>query len=145
MPGVMSQLTLNAYTPLGDPEALDQSWCPECRDLTRTVHLTTRPTNVRRQFNSIIFYFHIFCMDKCMSCMQMSPINLDYKNSQNFNVGVSACSKSVCFPESSFAFKNFSLTAQYRHFYELIFVCLEPRMLPCQQNFEYTNCHLMLV
>ena len=62
---------VSAYIP---PPALDESWCPWCGDLTQ------RPTNVRWQFSLMISYFRIFCMDKCMFCVQMSPTNLDYKN-----------------------------------------------------------------
>ena len=72
----MSQELPTAYF----SRAVDQSWCPGYGDLTRAEHSTKRPTNVRRQFNSIISHFRVFVMDKCMSCMQMSPINVDYKN-----------------------------------------------------------------
>ena len=52
-------------------------------------------------------------------------------------------------------FENFSLIANYSHFYELLFIGLEPRMLPWQQNFNlyfvcldslhlFTNFHLIL-
>ena len=34
-------------------------------------------------------------------------------------------------------FENFSLIANYSHLYELLFICLEPRMLPWQQNFYH--------
>ena len=34
-------------------------------------------------------------------------------------------------------FENFSLIANYSHLYELLFIGLEPRMLPSQQNFSH--------
>ena len=34
-------------------------------------------------------------------------------------------------------FENFSLTANYSHFYELLFIGLELRMLPWQPNFNH--------
>ena len=52
-------------------------------------------------------------------------------------------------------FENFSLIANYSHLYELLFIELEPRMLPWQQNFNhffvclhslhlFANFHLIL-
>ena len=55
--------------PPGNPQASEQIWCPGC------MYLTKRPTNARWQFNSIIFYFLIFSMDKCIFCLQISPIH----------------------------------------------------------------------
>ena len=70
---LMSQSITTAYIP---PGGIRSKLVPGVRDLTTAGHLTNKPTNVTWQFNSIISYFCIFCMDKCM---QMSSINLDKK------------------------------------------------------------------
>ena len=75
---LMSESIPTVYIHL--PRALDQSYCPGWGGLTRAGHLTRRPTDVRWQFNSIISYFRIFCMDKCKFCKQKSLINLDNRN-----------------------------------------------------------------
>ena len=46
----------------------------QCRTLDQNKH-----TRVGCLINSIISHFHVFCIDKCMFCLQMSSVFSDSK------------------------------------------------------------------